>query len=64
MDKVLPSKIFIVISFKEKVFTHANSQQMWMNYFYTFSSSFRVYCAIQTNCNLDAVDKGRKVVIM
>ena len=48
MDKVLPGKIFILISFKEKVFTHVNSQQMWMN-FNTFSSSSRVDCAIQIN---------------
>ena len=45
MDKVLPSKIFILISFKETVFTRVNSQQMWMN-FNTFSSSSRVDCAI------------------
>ena len=57
MDKVLPDKIFILISFKEKVFTHVNSQQMWMN-FNTLSSSSRADCAIQINFNLDAVDKG------
>ena len=28
VDKVLPGKIFILISFKEKDFTHVNSQQM------------------------------------
>ena len=59
MDKVLAGKIFILISFKEKVFTHLNSQQMWMN-FNMFSSSSRVDCAIQMNLNLDAVDKGWK----
>ena len=57
MDKVLPGIIFILISFKEKVFTYVNSQQMWMN-FNTFSSSSRVDCAIQIKFNLDAVDKG------
>ena len=41
MDKVLPSKIFILISLKEKIFSHVNSQQMWMN-FNTFSNSSRV----------------------
>ena len=46
MDKVLPGKIFILISFKGKVFTHINSQQMWMN-FNTFSSTSHVNCAIQ-----------------
>ena len=61
MDKVLPGKIFILISSKEKVFTHVNSQQMWMN-FNTFSSSFHVDCAIQINFNLDAVDKGWKLL--
>ena len=50
-DKVLPGKIFILISFKETVFTHINSQQMWMN-FNTFSSSSLVDCAIQINFNL------------
>ena len=57
MDKVLPGQIFILIRFKEKDFTHVNSQQMWMN-FNTFSSSSRVDCAIQINFNLDAVDIG------
>ena len=61
MDKALPCKIFILIGFKEKVFTHINSQQMWMN-FKTFSSSSRVDCAIQLNFNLDAVDKGWKLL--
>ena len=60
MDKVLPGKIFILISFKVKVFTYVNSQQMWMNY-NTFSSSSPVDCAIQINFNLDAVDKGWKL---
>ena len=60
MDKVLPGKIFILISFKEKVFTHVNSQQMWMN-FNTFSSSC-VDCVIQINFHLDAVDKGWKLL--
>ena len=59
VDKVLPSKIFILISFKEKVFIHINSQQMWMN---TFSSSSRVDCVIQINFDLDAVDKGWKLL--
>ena len=61
MDKVSPGKIFILISFKEKVFTHVNSQQMWMN-FNTFSSSSCVDCAIQMNFNLDAVDEGWKLL--
>ena len=61
VDKVLPGKIFILISFKKNVFTHVNSQQMWMN-LNTFSSSSRVDCAIQTNFNLDAVDKGWKLL--
>ena len=43
---------FILISFKEKVFTQINSQQM-----NTFRISSRVDCAIQINLNLDAVDK-------
>ena len=34
---------------------------MWMN-FDTFSSSSRVDCAIQINFNLDAVDKGWKLL--
>ena len=61
MDKVLPGKMFILISFKGKVSTYVNSQQMWMN-FNTFSSSFRVDCVIQINFNLDAVDKRRKLL--
>ena len=61
VDKVLPGKIFIVISLKEKVLTEINSQQMWMN-FNTFPSSSRVDCAIQINFNLDAVDKGWKLL--
>ena len=32
VDKVLSGKIFILISFKRKVFTHINSRQMWMNF--------------------------------
>ena len=56
MDKVLPGKMFILISFKERVFSHINSQQMWMK-FDTFSSSSRVDCAIQINFNFNAVDK-------
>ena len=59
--KVLPGKIFILISFKEKVFTHVISQQIWMN-FNTSSCSSRVDCAIQINFNLDAVDKGWKLL--
>ena len=43
MDKVLPGKISILISFKEKFFTYVNSQQMWMK-FNTFSSYSRVDC--------------------
>ena len=61
VNEVLLGKIFILISFKEKVFTHINSQQMWMN-FNTFSTSSRVDCAIQINFNLDAVDKGWKLL--
>ena len=61
MDKVLPGKIFILISFKEKAFTHKNSQQMWLN-FNTFSSSSRVDCAIHINFTLDVVDKGWKLL--
>ena len=61
MDKVLLYKIFMLISFKEKVFSHINSQQMWMN-FNTFSSSSRVDCEILINCNLDAVDKRWKLL--
>ena len=47
--------IFILISFKGKVFTQINSQQI-----NTFKISSHVYvdCAIQINFNLDAVDKG------
>ena len=60
MDKVLPGKIFILISFKDKCFTYVNSQQMWM-IFNTFSSSC-VDCAIQINFNLDAVDGGWKLL--
>ena len=44
---------FILTSFKGKVFTQINSQQM-----NTFRISFHVDCAIQINFNLDAVDKG------
>ena len=54
MDKVLLGKIFMLISFTDKVFTHKNSQQMWMN-FNTFSSFSRADCAIQINLSLDAV---------
>ena len=62
VDKCLPSKIFILISFKEKDFTHINSQQMWMN-FNTFSSSSSVDCTrLQTDFNLNAVDKGWKLL--
>ena len=56
MDKVFPGNIFILISFKEKVFTQINSQQM-----HTFRSSSRVDCAIQINFNLNAADKGWKL---
>ena len=52
VDKVLPGNIFILISFKEKVFTQINSQQI-----NTFKISSRLDCAIQINFNLDAVDK-------
>ena len=41
VDKVLPGNIFILMSFKEKVFTQINSQQM-----NTFRSSSPVDCAI------------------
>ena len=41
VDKVLPGKSFILISFNENVFTHISSQQMSMN-FDTFASSSRV----------------------
>ena len=61
MDKGLLSKIFVLTSVKEKVFTHVNSQQTWMN-FNTFSSSSRADCTIQINFNLDAVDKGWKLL--
>ena len=50
MDKVSPGKIFILINFKEEIFTQMNSQQMWMN-FNTFPSSSREDCAIQINFN-------------
>ena len=50
-----------MISFEEKLFTHVSSLQIWMN-FDTFSSSSRVDCAIQINFNLDAVDKGWKLL--
>ena len=60
-DKVLPGKIFILINFKENVFTYVNSQQLRMN-FNMFSSSSRVHCAIQINFNLDTVDKGWKLL--
>ena len=61
MDKVLPGKIFILISFKEKVCTQIKSEQMWIN-FNTFPGSSRVDCVIQINFNLDAVDKGWKLL--
>ena len=61
MNKVIPGKIFILISFKEKVFTQINSKQTWMN-FNTFPSSSRVDCALQINFNLNAVDKGWKLL--
>ena len=46
---------------KKNVFNHVNSQQMWTN-FNTFSSSSRVDCVIQINFNLDAGDKGWKLL--
>ena len=58
VDNILSGKIFIPISFKEKV---SNLQQMWMNFNKSSSSSRAdcpVDCAIQINFNLDAVDKG------
>ena len=61
MDKVLPGKIFILISFREKVCIHVNSQQMCMN-FNMVSSFSRIDCVIQINFNLDAVDKGWKLL--
>ena len=61
MDKVLQGKIFILMSFKAKLFSHINLQQLWMN-FNMFSSSSRVDCAIQISLNLDAVDKGWKLL--
>ena len=51
----------MLISFEEKVFTHINSHQIWMN-FNMFSSSPCVDYAIQINFNLDAVDKGWKLL--
>ena len=57
MDKVSPGNIFILISFKEKVFTQINSQQM-----NTFRNSSRVDCTIQINFNLNAVYKGWKLL--
>ena len=59
MNKVLPGRIFILISFKEKAFTQINLQQMWMN-FNTFPSSSSVDYAIQINFNLDVVNKEWK----
>ena len=53
MDKVLPSNIFTLTSFKGNVFTQINSQQM-----NKFRISSREDCAIHINFNLDAVDKG------
>ena len=61
MDTVLPCKIFILISFQEKLFTQMYSLQMSMN-FDTFLSSFSVVCAIQINVNFDTVDKGWKLL--
>ena len=61
VDKVLLGKIFILISFKERAFTHVNSQQMWMN-FDMFSSSSCEDCEIQINFNLNAVDKAWKLL--
>ena len=57
MNKVLPGNMFILISFKENVSIQINSQQM-----NTFRISSRVNCAIQINFNLDAVDKGWKLL--
>ena len=57
VEKVLPRKIFILISFKKKDFAQINSQQMWMN-FNMFPSFSRVDCAIQINFRLNAADKG------
>ena len=57
MDTVLPGNTFILISFKENVFTQINLQQI-----YTLKSSSRVDCAIQINFNLNAVDKGWKLL--
>ena len=69
MDKILPGKICILISVKQNVFTHINSQQMWMN-FNTFPDwkTYRLCnCVIRYDrlawterfryFNLDAVDK-------
>ena len=53
MDKVLPGNIFILIRFKEKVFTQINFQQM-----NTFTISSRVDCAIQINFNLQLTKDG------
>ena len=58
MDKVLPGKIFILISLKEKVFTH----KFMANDFNTFSSSSRVDCVVQIKFSLDTVDKGWKLL--
>ena len=62
VDKVLPGKMFILTSFKEKVFTHINSQQKWMN-FNTFSSSSHVDCAIQITFNLQSIKHGSCYIV-
>ena len=58
----MSSELVVNTSFKEKFFTHINSQQMWMNFNNTFSSSFCVDCAIQINFNLAVADKGWKLL--
>ena len=61
VDKVLPSKIFILISFNIKALTQVNSQHMQVN-FNTFPSSFRVNCVIRINVNLGPVHKEWKLL--
>ena len=63
VDKVLPSQIFILISFNVKDLTQVlvNPEQIWMN-FDTFPNSSPVNCVTGINFNSDAVHKEWKVL--
>ena len=60
MDEVLPSEIFILITFNVKAFTKANSQQIWMNFYYVSQFFSLKMCDSGINFNLDAIHKVLK----